>query len=312
MSSAILLVAIVAIWACALVPRWVRRSHEAASQPEVPVADEASLGQEDGDADEEYGYGELDEDDAIAIGQVDDAYDAEDVTQTGNDDLAIDPPGLVPHAHVSPGQHAGPGLLVGHLPAGDVGHGHYAGPEDNVAGPADTPRAEDLDEPGAHRVADRPAQRYQEPPAPPPLPRAADRGRVLRARRRTLTLLTLLCVAAFGGAALRISAWWLVIPPAVMLAFYVMLLRAAVYADTENASRRAAAQARAAAAARQARAAAARERERERERERAAAAARTPQPDAEVIDIGERAAQASAQDEPYDQYADGTARAIGD
>jgi hypothetical protein len=303
MSSAILLVAIVAIWACALVPRWVRRSHEAASEPEVTVADEVSPAEEDADVDAEYGYDELDEDDAIAVGQADDAYDIEDVTQTGHDDLATDPPGLVPHTHVGPGQHAGPGLLVGHLPVGDVGQGGYAEAADNL-------RAEDRGEPGTDRQADQPARRYREPPSPP-LPRAADRARVLRARRRTLTLLTLLCVAAFGGAALRITHWWLVIPPAGMLAFYVMLLRAAVYADTENAARRSAAQARAAAAAaRQARAAEARERE--RERVAAAAAARAPQPDAEVIDIGQRAAQASAQDEPYDQYADGTARAIGD
>ena len=40
MSSAILFLAIIAIWACALVPRWLRRSHEANTEQEVQ-ADEA-------------------------------------------------------------------------------------------------------------------------------------------------------------------------------------------------------------------------------------------------------------------------------
>jgi hypothetical protein len=307
MSSAILLVAIVAIWACALVPRWVRRSHEAPSEPDVPADDELSLGLEHGEVEFVYDD-EPGEDDAIAVGQADDAYDD---APAWDDNEAAGADGPVPHAHVGPGQHAGPGLLVGHVAVGDAGHDPYAGSADNLAGAPDNLRAEDRGEPGVHREADQPAPRYREPAAPPPLPRSAERARVLRARRRTLTLLTLLCVAAFGGAALRITHWWLVIPPVGMLAFYVMLLRAAVYADTENAARRAAAQARAAAtAARQARAAEARERE--RERVAAAAAARAPEPDAEVIDIGQRAAQAAAKDEPYDQYADGTARAIGD
>jgi hypothetical protein len=93
-----------------------------------------------------------------------------------------------------------------------------------------------------------------------------------------------------------------------MLLFYLMLLRSAVQADAETEARHAAAQARAAAAARSARAAAARE----RAPAAAAAALATPEPTAEVIDIGERAAQASDRDEPYDQYSDATARAIGD
>ena len=43
MSSAILYLAIVAIWACVLVPRWLRRSHEhAADSPDVAGLDEAS------------------------------------------------------------------------------------------------------------------------------------------------------------------------------------------------------------------------------------------------------------------------------
>jgi hypothetical protein len=37
LSSAILFLAIIAIWACALVPRWLRRSHEASSEPEAHV-----------------------------------------------------------------------------------------------------------------------------------------------------------------------------------------------------------------------------------------------------------------------------------
>lgn len=53
MSSAILYLAIVAIWACVLVPRWLRRSHDAAPESEV-LADET----EAGDYAEGYDYGE--------------------------------------------------------------------------------------------------------------------------------------------------------------------------------------------------------------------------------------------------------------
>ena len=55
LSSAILYLAIVAIWACVLVPRWLHRSHENPSGGEILAdSDEApEFGEEDADFDED-------------------------------------------------------------------------------------------------------------------------------------------------------------------------------------------------------------------------------------------------------------------
>lgn len=287
MSSAILLVAIVAIWACALVPKWVRRSQDAGSEARLPADDDMS-GQEDGyhaeagypegaayetagayepadpyeDAyEDEDSYEDAYEDEA-AYG--DEAAYADEAVSGSNDEAEPSRrAGLTAHAHVDPGGHAGPGMLVGHV-----------APDDAYQAAQETP----------------------------------DRERVLRTRRTMLIALILLFAATLGAAVLSIAHWWLVLPSASMLLGYLMLLRAAVRADAENAARRAASRARAAAfAARSARAAATAQ-----ERARAAAVASAPQPTAEVISIGDLTAQASDPDEPYDQYTDATARAIGD
>jgi hypothetical protein len=330
-SSAILLVAIVAIWACALIPRWVRRSHDAPY--ELAADDEVSPGQEDDAYQAETSYHDE------VTGQAEPGYEAEDfdeypetATSQAEDDRETGAAGLVPHAHVVPGHHAGPGTLAGHLPSataadqpthtvhtseqpykgpvtGDRPSEHGRSADGPVAGPPPRqhPASPSLPpHPPAH--PSRPQALPAHPQALPARPSGTDRAHALRARRRTLTMLATLFIAIFAGAVLGIVQWWLTVPPALMVGFYLLLLRAAVQADAENAARRAAAQARAAAAARSARAAAA-----ARERTRIAAeAARQAQPTAEVIDIGDRAAQAASRDEPYDQYTDATARAIGD
>jgi hypothetical protein len=124
------------------------------------------------------------------------------------------------------------------------------------------------------------------------------RGKALQARRRLLTVLALLAVAAASCTALRLASPWVCIPPAVMLGMYVLLLRETALADSERSERRAA---RAAAERRAALA-----------RARAAWAARTPQPvlasgSAQIIDISAR-----LRDQLYDQYEDAAARAVGD
>jgi hypothetical protein len=145
MSSAILYLAIVAIWACVLIPRWLRRDsargnaapatfdQPAPAEPEAPAAD-----------------------------------DAVDETDESGDDLTAPAP-LAP----------------------------LTGPE-----------------------------------------RAADsRRRMLAARRRLLLMLIGLEVAAIALAAIGLAAVWVVVPPTIMLAGYLLLLREAAQADAERAQR---------------------------------------------------------------------------
>jgi hypothetical protein len=112
----------------------------------------------------------------------------------------------------------------------------------------------------------------------------------------------MLFTLALGSCVLavtKMAAWWVVVPPVVMLTGYLGLLREASKADAE---RRELAHARAAEAA----------------THQAAAAPAAPVapvapppvpvvPDAEIIDIS-----AAAGKEFYDQYADAKLRAVGD
>jgi len=59
------------------------------------------------------------------------------------------------------------------------------------------------------------------------------RERVMAARRRLFCMLTALAVAAATIAAAGLATWWVLAPPAGMLAGYVLLLREAARADAE-------------------------------------------------------------------------------
>ena len=74
-----------------------------------------------------------------------------------------------------------------------------------------------------------------------------------------------------------------------MLGMYLLLLREAALADSENANRRAEAE------------------HETRHRARARARERAQRPGAQIIDISDRLG-----DQLYDQYADATVRAVGD
>lgn len=219
MSSAILYLAIVAIWAFMLVPRWLRRSHAA------PVADPDTLG---------------------------------DATQAAE-------------------HQAEPG----------------AGEDQPEPGTAPVPVVTDRPAPEGLPVTASTA-----PPAGPGRP-SLSRAKVVQARRRLLTTLVLLAVAAASCTALKLTSGWVCVPPAVMLGMYLLLLREAALADAESARWRA----RQALATRQRAQAQAEARDNARQ----AWAARTPQPTAQVIDISGRLG-----DQLYDQYADATMRAVGD
>lgn len=121
------------------------------------------------------------------------------------------------------------------------------------------------------------------------------RSRVLRARRRLLTMLVLLTAVAGACTGLKLTSWWACIPPAGMLGLYLLLLREAALADAEQARWRAAMELRVQAARQRAYASALDEMERQ------------AQPSAQIIDISARVG-----DQLYDQYADATLHAVGD
>ena len=60
---------------------------------------------------------------------------------------------------------------------------------------------------------------------------------MLKARRRLLSTLITLTVIAAGLAVTHIDAYWIVIPPTVLLAGYLVLLRQFTHIDAERARR---------------------------------------------------------------------------
>jgi len=171
-----------------------------------------------------------------------------------------------------------------------------AEPEAEVAAqPAPPPRRHQA------RVAPR-APARPEVRAEPPGGGSRDREhtKVLAARRRLLYMLLALAIGSGALAVTKMAAWWVMVPPTIMLLGYLGLLREAAKADAE---RRELARTRATAAAAVAAA----------RRETAPApvpAPAPPVPDAEVIDIS--ASLTSGGQEFFDQYADAKLRAVGD
>ena len=74
---------------------------------------------------------------------------------------------------------------------------------------------------------------------PSPLNAEESRRRVLTARRRLLGMLGILEAAAIALAVIGLAAMWVVVPPTIMLAGYLLLLREAAHADAEHAQREA-------------------------------------------------------------------------
>jgi hypothetical protein len=148
---------------------------------------------------------------------------------------------------------------------------------------------------------------------------AERRANILKARRRMLGTLVALTVIAFVIALAQVAALWVVVPPAVMLGAFVLLLREASRSDAEQARRRTHAEQ-------------TRRRRAEPESGRQAApvtgetferlVSKPVAPDvaeqaepvvevvaysAEIIDISDRVS-----DQFYDQYTDAANRAVGD
>ena len=125
-----------------------------------------------------------------------------------------------------------------------------------------------------------------------PVRRGAANARVVAARRRLLGMLVILAIGSGILAVMRLAAWWVVLPPTVMLLGYLLLLREASRADAEKRTVPAQRTVRASAVP---------------VVSRVPASAPVPVPDAEVIDITARVSE-----EFFDQYADAKLRAVGD
>jgi hypothetical protein len=282
-SSAILYVAIVAIWIGVLVPRWLRHDntrdghtglrrfsrHREAQDP-AEWADDAEP--------ETGGPGTPARTDLVAEGPGEDSW-----AYPGGPELDA-PPGE-PATEVPP------------VPP-------YGWSAEEYARRAARPRraAGGSERPGRPRDEGPSRPRGEVPSRPtearPPAPRPGEhQARMVMARRRMLMMLIGLSLTAVAMAFVHLAAWWVVVPPAIMLGGYIMLLREAARADAEQRERLAAEAARA----RQARQA--------RERAEAARPAPAPEPvpEAEIIDIS-----AQVGDQLYDQYADAKLRAVGD
>ena len=234
MSSAILYVAIVAIWAGVLIPRWLRR---------------------DSAASERY------------------SEDLSTAEAHAEPDAEPAPPPRRHQERVAPRAPTWP---------------EVRSEAKSEARPEARPEA---------RSEARPEVRAEPPDGEP---RDGEHKKMLAARRRLLYMLLVLAIGSGALAFTKMAAWWVMVPPTIMLLGYTGLLREAAKADAE---RRELARTRAAAAAAVAAA----------RRETAPAPAPAPAPpasDAEVIDIS--ASVTSAGQEFFDQYADAKLRAVGD
>jgi hypothetical protein len=150
------------------------------------------------------------------------------------------------------------------------------------------------------------------PAAPVPAPPSATerRAEVLQARRRMLTMLVTLTIGAVGLAITGIAASWVIIPPVVLLAGFLVLLRDASHSDAER-SRRTQVP-RAATRPMTGHEPTSAGEDAEASPSQVPLTATAPDPaeaarGAEVIDISARVS-----DQVYDQYADAAERAVGD
>ena len=133
------------------------------------------------------------------------------------------------------------------------------------------------------------------------------RAQIVRGRRRMLWLLLVLTAVGVGLAYLQLAAWWVMIPPTVLLDGYLLLLREAAHADAEARARRDLAHAEAPASAAGAAVPAARPAQPAQSGTEAEIPVEETGPRADIIDLSEH-----VNDQLYDQYADAKLRAVGD
>ena len=253
MSSAILYLAIVAIWAVVLVPRWLHpRTAQPAEQPEQPS-----------------------------------------VPQPGTPE-SVEP--VLSEPVLSEPVFSEPVLSVPEEP--------------QVAASTDAALPEPADPgPGPAWAEDDTVAVDPVPAAPSPA--AEKRADALQARRRMLAMLVVLTAGGAGLGVTGIAPYWVIVPPAVLLAGFLVLLREAARIDAKRSRR--------ATQTRHATLDSVAGQEPDSFREdvqvspdrvlvtASAPAAGEPPPGAEIIDISGRIG-----DQVYDQYSDAANRAVGD
>ncbi len=264
MSSAILYLAIIAIWAGFLVPAWLRRPHA--------QSERTTVGQMTGQEAHETGAHETgayeQAEDELTVQYV------EELTET-EDDVRVEA-----DMHVGVSRHQHKPVYFEEEPLVYSETSEYTedyGPE----------------YPESELPAE--AEAGSGPPAPRP---SQSREQMLRARRRMLSVLVAMTAVTGLFTFVGLVAWWIMVPPAVLLALYVLLLREIAMADAELARKRSAweaAEAKAWA------------RHLQAEAEREAYEASMVGSGAQIIDISGRMS-----DQLYDQYADAAVRAVGD
>ena len=215
MSSAILYAAIVAIWIGVIVPRWLRHDHArdghlrlrrfSRRRDTVPDAREASA----------------------RAGFSDD--DRARYTSLGG-------PGTAPTAQGAPDQAVAD--LSGSEFDAPASVRPYGWSAEEYLRQERTGRRDPQGK-AERRHAERPPRLHdgeQAVPGPGERPGTADserRPRVVRGRRRMLSMLVAVTAIAIGFAYFSVAAWWIVVPPTVVLLGYLMLLREAAHADAE-------------------------------------------------------------------------------
>ena len=206
MSSALLYLAIVAIWAVFLIPRWIRRSHTApqagtgtAQAGDGATPEEGAEADEPGELEGPRGVEFVEEPEPMLAAEAD-YYDAD---YAGDDEYSED---YQDEGGGGPSEQAPPRPGRGRL-----GWWHRRARSTAAAT-------------GRPATAARPS---------------LSRSQVLRARRRMLVVLVTLTVAGVACYAEKLAPWWVCVPPAGMLGMYLLLLREAALADAEQARWRA-------------------------------------------------------------------------
>jgi hypothetical protein len=299
-SSAILYLAIVAIWACVLVPRWLRRPHEQ-SPEQVESYDAGSA--------ESAGAGEFADSDPYAETPDFATLREQDGVASGAPVAWEEPPvpnwadGQVEATYSVTASYSAEVTYSAETADGEAeqeSYYDYDAAPDGGYDPSYSGDAQGYSGDVPHRHVDHgsAAEGWQ----PPVLPASwsGPSPHLVQARRRTLTMVLLITVAVMGSAFIGLTPFWTAIPPFLMLGGYLLLLREAARADVEHAHRWAEAEA----------FRAARRAELARERARQAEAVTPPEPTAQIITLTTPAAQ--AEDQLYDQYADAEYRAVGD
>jgi hypothetical protein len=339
-SSAILYVAIVAIWIGVLVPRWLKHEtshsgsaglrrlsrHFGAGRPDDEDAPRAGFDPEGRPRYTSFVPPETPAEgapeapphapDHHSESQSDHGQKVSSVASGNKESMAEVYEAVTPRPAVQPyGWSADEAVRHERLDKGTTG-GESPPPVPAPAASTDKQsEASDLaseDASGVHESA-RASVRAPGPRAPlDPMGDAERRAQIVRGRRRMLWLLLVLTAVGIGLAYLQLAAWWVMVPPTVLLIGYLLLLREAAHADAEARERRGAAAAQAPARSVSAPAVHARS-----DTASAAASASGPAegpltveetgPRADIIDLSEHVG-----DQLYDQYADAKLRAVGD